>query len=58
MAGEWMRMIARERPVGTNVNTEINDYLEQQFGVRYFIKRRPMVCTLWSANQSFTCSMI
>lgn len=54
MADEWMRMIARERPVGTNANTEINNYLEWQFrDFGFQVESLPFECTVWEKDESF-----
>jgi aminopeptidase YwaD len=53
MTNELMRMISRERPVGTTANTEINDYLERQLlDMGFQVDSLPFDCTVWENNKS------
>jgi aminopeptidase YwaD len=53
MTDELMRMISKERPVGTSSNFKINDYLERQLlDMGYKVESLPFECTVWEKDKS------
>jgi len=53
MTDEMIRILSRERPVGTKANSEINDYLERQLlNMGFQVESLPFDCTVWEKDDS------
>lgn len=53
MTDEFIRIISKERPVGADANSQINDYLEQQLlDIGFQVESLPFECSVWEKGKS------